>query len=49
MPFNKETDSTIVISKKHKQMLILIRKANKVFMRKLIEEFIEDEYKKVKE
>lgn len=47
MPFNNKTDAHIVISKEHKRMLVLIRKANKVFMRKLIEDFIESEYAKI--
>lgn len=47
MPFNPLTDTSITISKDHKRMLLAVRKAKKVFMRKLIEEFIENEYKKI--
>ena len=47
MPYNPQTDTMITISKDHKRMLLLIRKSRKVFMRKLIEDYIEREYKKL--
>lgn len=46
MPFNNQTETHITISKEHKRMLLVVRKAKKVFMRKLIEDFIEREYAK---
>jgi hypothetical protein len=48
MPYNPQIDSNLVVSKEHKAMLKAVANNTGKFMRKIIEDLIENEYKKTK-